>query len=70
MEDLLTFYVAAFVVLALAWGWELAKHAPAPKSWEDFIRDLEAERKWFACVEGPGCDWPEHCRPGDCRRPS
>lgn len=69
--EILGLYAVAFFILLLAWVWEALKHAPTPRhfDWERFMEDLEAERKWFHCIEGPGCEWPEHCRPGDCRKP-
>jgi hypothetical protein len=53
----------------LVWSVRWWLRQPPTTYWEEYTEQLDRDRAWWACQEGPGCDWPENCSPGDCRRP-
>lgn len=49
--------------------WDDYLDEPGFSDWETYLEDLREDRRWWSCVTQQGCDWPEFCRPGSCRRP-
>jgi hypothetical protein len=52
----------------IRWAWK----QPPTDYWQTYQEQLEKDSRWYRCQDwngGPGCDWPENCHPGDCRRP-
>jgi len=60
---IIIFIIAIAAVLIHAW------RQPPTDYWITYQEKLEQDSRWYRCQNGPGCDWPENCHPGDCRRP-
>lgn len=65
-----TMLIVTIVVIAIR-VFIYAKDKPTDY-WITYQEQLEKDSRWYRCQDwngGPGCDWPDSCRPGDCRRP-
>lgn len=58
------FCLVMIVVTTLKRLWE----SEPRDTWLRYREQLENDRVWWNCMEGPGCEWPDNCSPGDCRR--